>query len=142
MLGRTPVCVNMPYTVYYDREGSGSLWFVEFYEQENGHVPVEQFLQNLDPKARAKAVREIELLREFGTELREPYSKFLQRGLFELRIRISRRIYRIFYFFSAGRIIVLTNGFMKKTTKTPSEELERALFFKADYERRKGNACI
>ena len=118
------------------------MWFVEFYEQENGHVPVEQFLQNLDPKARAKAVREIELLREFGTELREPYSKFLQRGLFELRIRISRRIYRIFYFFSAGRIIVLTNGFMKKTTKTPSEELERALFFKADYERRKGNACI
>ncbi len=98
MLGGTPVCVNMPYTVYYDREGSGPLWFVEFYEQENGHVPVEQFLQNLDPKARAKAVREIELLREFGTELREPYSKFLQKGLFELRIRISRRIYRIFYF--------------------------------------------
>jgi phage-related protein len=122
--------------------GGGSLWFVEFYEREDGHVPVEHFLRDLDPKARAKVVREIELLREFGTELREPYSKFLRKGLFELKIRLSRRNYRIFYFFSAGRIIVLTNGFIKKTPKTPSEELERALFFKADYERRKGNACI
>lgn len=116
------------------------MWRILFYEKEDGRVPVEEFLRTLDSKARAKTVREIGLLREFGTELREPYSKFLQDGIFELRIRFSSDSFRVFYFFCRGRTIVLTNAFIKKTNKTPSGELRQALLSKADFERRSSNA--
>lgn len=77
------------------------MWRVVFYEKEDGHVPVEEFLDKLDVKAKAKTIREIRLLQEFGTELREPYSKFLQEGIFELRVRFFSDSYRVFYFFAA-----------------------------------------
>lgn len=57
-------------------------------------------------------------------------------GVFELRIKFASDITRIFYFFFVGHKIVLTNGFVKKTQKTPAHEIERALQYKADYERR------
>jgi len=120
--------------------GGGIVWRVVFYEKEDGRVPVEEFLRAIDSKARAKTVREIGLLREFGTELREPYSKFLQDGIFELRIRFSSDSFRVFYFFCRGRTIVLTNAFIKKTNKTPPGELRQALLSKADFERRSSNA--
>lgn len=88
---------------------------------------------------RAKAFKEIDLLEEFGMGLREPYSKHIKEGVFELRIKVASDISRIFYFFFDRKKIVLTNGFIKKTQKTPEKEIEKALKFKADYERRKKN---
>ena len=116
------------------------MWQVVFYVKEDGHVPVEEFLDKLDVKAKSKTIREIRLLQEFGTELREPYSRFLQEGIFELRVRFSSDSYRVFYFFCRGRTIVLTNAFIKKTQKTPTRELKKALLFKADFERRFSDA--
>lgn len=109
---------------------------VEFYRLQNGTAPVETFLDSLNPKMRNKAVRSLELLEEFGNTLREPNSKAVGDGLFELRIKFSSDISRIFYFFYVENKIVLTNGFVKKTPKTPSAELELARKYKADYERR------
>lgn len=114
-------------------------WTIEFYETENGRKPVEEFLDSLNMKMRAKATKEIVILREFGTGIKEPYSKYLQDGIFELRIKFASDIARVFYFFYVGRKIVLTNGFIKKTQKTPPKELEKALNYKSDYERRKSN---
>ena len=111
---------------------------VDFYRLENGVAPVEAFLDGLDPKMRNKAVRSLELLETFGNNLREPNSKSLGDGLFELRIKFSSDITRIFYFFAIKNKIILTNGFVKKTAKTPREEIEKARKYKADYERRYG----
>lgn len=63
--------------------------------------PAEEFLLKLENKLKAKAFRTIELLGEFGPELREPFSKKIQgfEGLFELRIKQSSNICRFFYFF-------------------------------------------
>ncbi len=112
------------------------MWQVEFYEKENGEIPIKDFLLSLNEKMRAKAAREIKILSEFGNNLREPYSKHIQDGIFELRIKFASDISRIFYFFFDGDKIILTNGFIKKTQKTPKEEIERAINYKKDYQRR------
>lgn len=115
------------------------MWKVEFYESETGQMPVQDFLESLDLKMRAKAVKDIGLLEEMGNSIREPYSKPMGDGLFELRIKFAGDITRIFYFFYVGSKIILTNGFVKKTPKTPAKELEKALKYKAEYERRHCN---
>ena len=112
------------------------MWQVEFYEKENGEIPVNDFLLSLNEKMRAKAAKEICILSEYGNRLREPYSKHIQEGIFELRIKFASDISRIFYFFFDGDKIILTNGFVKKTQKTPKEEIERAIKYKEDYQRR------
>ena len=112
------------------------MWQVEFYEKENGEIPVNDFLLSLYEKTRAKAAKEIRILSEYGNKLREPYSKHIQEGIFELRIKFASDISRIFYFFFDGNKIILTNGFIKKTQKTPKEEIEKAIKYKEDYQRR------
>ena len=121
--------------ILYWTEGE-KLFDVEFYRLQNGTAPVETFLDSLNPKMRNKAVRSLELLEEFGNTLREPNSKAMGDGLFELRIKFSSDITRIFYFFYVENKIILTNGFVKKTPKTPPAQLELARKYKADYERR------
>lgn len=79
----------------------------------------------------------IELLEVYGHELREPYSKILDDGIFELRAKQGSDISRILYFFVIGNKIVLTNGFVKKTQKTPLREIKLAKKFRLEYEHRK-----
>ena len=86
---------------------------------------------------RAKAVWSIELLAEYGNQLHEPFSKSIGDGLFELRIKFAGDITRIFYFFVVENKIILTNGFVKKTAKTPRSEIDLARKYMADYERRR-----
>jgi phage-related protein len=111
-------------------------WIVEYYQTENGKQPVMEFIDSLNKKMQAKAIAEISLLQEFGNTLREPYSKHLQGGLFELRIKVASNISRIFYFFFVGKRIILTNGFIKKTVKPPPNEIKKALKYKQDYQER------
>jgi phage-related protein len=98
------------------------------------------FLLSLETKMRAKAFREIELLEKHGPELREPYVKPIKgKSLFELRIKFASHICRIFYFTYRHKTFVLLHGFTKKTQKTLQREIERALRYKEDYERRCDN---
>lgn len=92
---------------------------VSFFTKDNGVSPVKEFISGLDPKMKAKVLREISLLEQFGPQLREPDSKALGDGIFELRIKFSSNITRVLYFFYTGKNIVLTNGFIKKSDKTP-----------------------
>ena len=55
-------------------------------------------------------------------------------GLFEIRVQQGSDIFRIFCFFDKGKLIVLANGFQKKTQKTPKKEILKALKIKQDYE--------
>jgi len=109
---------------------------VDYYELPSGEKPVAQFINSLDEKMRAKALGSINILAEFGNTLREPYSKAIGDGLFELRIKFSSDITRIFYFFVVDNKIILTNGFVKKTRRTPPNEIALAMKFKTDYEGR------
>ena len=106
---------------------------VIFYRKRNGECPVEDFLLSLDKKMRAKIVKEISLLELEGNMLREPFSKHLEDGIFELRAKTGTNITRVLYFFYIGRKIVLTNGFVKKTQKTPISEIRTAKAYRSDY---------
>lgn len=106
-------------------------------------MPVTEFLYSLPIKLRAKAFRDIELLQKHGNELREPYVKPIKgkygKGLYELRIKFANDIARIFYFTYYNNKFVLLHGFIKKTMKTPSGEIEKAYEYMEDYKRRVQN---
>ena len=110
---------------------------VEFYETVDGKQPAKEFLLSLDKKMRAKMADTISILQDNGYELREPYSKHLSEGIFELRAKVGTDITRVLYFFYVDRRIILTNGFIKKTQKTPPKEIDRAKRYRADYLNRK-----
>jgi phage-related protein len=60
-------------------------------------------------------------------------------GLYEIRVKVGSDIYRIFCCFDEGRIVVLFNGFQKKSQKTPKKEVEKALKLKKEYfDKKKG----
>lgn len=121
------------YVIIVLRMKEARMWEIEFYETKNGKSPVKDFIKGLDKNMKSKAVHEIELLEEYGNNLREPYSKYIANGIFELRIKFSSDISRIFYFFYVENKIILTNGFIKKTQKTPKSEIEKAIKYKEDY---------
>jgi phage-related protein len=58
-------------------------------------------------------------------------------GLYEIRVIQGGNIFRIFCFFDKGQVIILSNGFQKKTQKTPKQEIEKALKIKKEYETEK-----
>lgn len=109
---------------------------VIFYETEKGEIPALDFLNSLDVKMRAKMARTIKMLEDNGNSLREPHSKPLGDGIFELRAKVASDISRVLYFFFIGRRAVLTNGFVKKTDKTPEEEIDKAKRYRDDFIRR------
>jgi phage-related protein len=78
-------------------------------------------------------VRSLEVLSEKGNALREPYSRHLSDGIFELRCKVATDIVRLLYFFHEGKLIVVTNGFVKKSQKTPPKEIALAKKRRKDY---------
>ena len=110
-----------------------------FYDKPDGTEPVKDFLLSLDKKMRAKMLKEIALLEENGPALREPYSKPLGDSIFELRAKVGSDITRVLYFFFVGQKIVLTNGFVKKSDKTPPGEKNKAKQYRKEYLSRKEN---
>lgn len=106
---------------------------IDFYHKSDNSCPVIEFLDSLDIKIKAKFLRLLLLLEQNGNELREPYSKPLQEGIFELRIKQGTNIIRILYFFMVGHKIIITNGFIKKSLKTPRAEIELAKKYRKEY---------
>jgi phage-related protein len=92
----------------------------------------EEFINTLSPKELKKLDSIISL---FETEDRVPakFIKFIRNGLYELRMEYSGNIYRVFFIFDEGNVIVLFNCLQKKTQKTPREEIEKALKIKEEY---------
>ncbi len=108
-----------------------------FYETADGESPACDFIYSLNPKMKAKMLRTLDLLESNGPSLRKPYSSPLGDGIFELRVIFGSDICRVLYYFSAGRIVILTNGFIKKQQKTPRHVIEQAKKYRDDYERRR-----
>lgn len=101
---------------------------VIYYQDSSGKNPVEEFLVDLkrfnNPLA-GQAFKGIEKLRNRAYH-REPLSKHLEAGLWELRVRSGTDILRIIYTFDKGRIVILLHGFIKKDQKIPVGDLEMA----------------
>lgn len=91
---------------------------IEFYDKPDGSEPAKEFILSLDKKMQAKVLRTVALLREEGPFLREPYSKALDDGIFEIRTKFGSDITRVLYFFVIGKRVILTNGFIKRLRNT------------------------
>ena len=110
------------------------MYEVVFFKTESGAVPAQEFLDNLPIKLREKTLRGLVLLQELGPQLRGEETEYIRDGLFELRTKFGSDITRVFYFFFVGQKVVVTNGFVKKSQKTPRREIERALRYKRNWE--------
>ncbi len=99
-------------------------WTVITFESKRGEKPVDLFIKQQQPQARAKIVHIIRLLQQYGNMLGMPHAKMFGSGLYELRIRGKEEL-RIVYCFKK-QIIYLIHAFKKQTQKTPQKELETA----------------
>ena len=94
----------------------------------------EDFLEKQNPKVKVKIAWTLKLIEEIQ-QVPETYLKHIEEtdGLYEVRIQQGSDIFRVFSFFDEGKLIVLANGFQKKTQKTPKNEIAKALKIKTEY---------
>ena len=94
----------------------------------------ENFLKNQEKKVQDKIFKIIEAI-ETLERIPSNYLKHIEgtNGLFEARIKLATNIWRVFCFFDKGRLVILLNGFAKKTQKTPKNEIEKALALMEKY---------
>ncbi|MBU4142619.1 type II toxin-antitoxin system RelE/ParE family toxin [Patescibacteria group bacterium] len=97
-----------------------------FSDPITGRSPVRVYIKSLLPKDRAKVYKYIELLRASDGYLNEPYSKYIKDGVRELIVDFARNRHRIFYFIFIKKTIIMLHAFLKKTPKTPPNEIKRA----------------
>ena len=97
-----------------------------------GHF--EKFLKAQTPKVQDKVFKIIEIIETYE-QVPTTYLKSIKRtdGLYEARIKLGSNIWRVFCFFDKGKLVILLNGFTKKTQKTPKKEIDRALKLKKEY---------
>jgi len=100
----------------------------------------QRFFVKQSEKVKTKIVWTLELIQEIR-QVPDIYLKHIENtdGLYEIRIQCGSNIFRIFCFFDEGKLVVLANGFQKKTTKTPKNEIELAIKIKLEYENEKHN---
>lgn len=94
----------------------------------------EEFLLKQNKKVQDKIFKIIEAI-ETLERVPANYLKSMEgtNGLYEARIQLASNIWRVFCFFDNGKLVILLNGFQKKTQKTPKKELEKALELMAKY---------
>lgn len=97
-----------------------------------------KFFDEQEEKVKAKIIWTIRVV-EYAEKIPSTYLKHIENtdGLFEIRIQQGNNIFRVFCFFDEGRLVVLANGFQKKTQKTPRKEIKKALKIKKEYENEK-----
>jgi phage-related protein len=97
-------------------------YFLDFYENQND-------------KVQAKIEWTLNLIK-VTPKVPEKFFKHMQgtKGLYEIRVEVGSNIYRIFSFFDKGNLVVLGNGFQKKSQKTPKQEIEKALKIMEEYQ--------
>ena len=98
----------------------------------------EEFFIKQRDKVKDKIIWTLELIQELE-RVPETYLKHIENtdGLYEIRVQQGSDIFRIFCFFDQGQLIILANGFQKKTQKTPNKEIEKAIKIKNEYESEK-----
>lgn len=103
----------------------------------------QDFFEKQSKKVKAKIIWTFELIEDLQ-RIPEIYLKHIENteGLYEIRVQQGSDIFRVFCFFDEGQLVVLANGFQKKTQKTPTKEIELALKIKAEYELQTNNKKV
>ena len=107
---------------------------VVFYKEDDGSVPILEWLDSLPEKALDKCTVRIERLKELGHELRRPEADFLRDGIYELRVGLQHVNYRMLYFFHGRMAAVVSHGLVKEA-EVPHKEIERAIERKQKFEK-------
>ena len=100
----------------------------------------EDFLRNQPQKVQDKIFKVIEIIETYE-RVPKQYLKQIEgaKGLYEARIKLASNIWRVFCFFDKGKLVILINGFQKKTQKTPKKEITKALKLMNSYFEEKTN---
>jgi len=107
---------------------------VVFYQEDADTVPVLDWLDTLPLKALDKCRLKIERLQELGHELRRPEADYLRDGIYELRVGLQDRNYRILYFFHGQAVAVLAHGVIKERV-VPSGDIAKAVTRRMKFEK-------
>jgi len=109
----------------------GEKFIREIFYYENYYL---DFFETLKPEVKKKFNWTLQLIATIE-KVPEKYFKYMTNtsGIFEVRVEVGSDIYRVFSFFEKGNLIVLINGFQKKTQKTPKKEIELAEKLKKQY---------
>ena len=90
------------------------------------------FILTLDDRAKKKIFYVLDMLKT-QDRVSEKFVKAIRDGVYELRAEYESNIYRVFFCFDDGNIVILFNGFQKKTQKTPENEIKKAIQLKNKY---------
>jgi len=107
---------------------------VVFYKEDDGGVPMQEWLDSLPKKVKAKCIGKILRLRALGHELRRPEADYLRDEIYELRTRLGNIRYRMLYFFHGTAQAMISHGITKKTAEVPPIEISRAIERKKKFE--------
>jgi len=111
---------------------------VNFYRTESGKSPVEDFLDSLSGKQAQKVIWVLRLVEELDVVPRQYLKKLVNTDdIWEIRVQFGGNIFRLLGFFDGTTLMILTNGFAKKSQKTPRQEIELATRRKNEYLSRK-----
>ena len=111
---------------------------VNFYRTESGKSPVEDFLDSLSGKQVQKVIWVLRLVEELDVVPRQYLKKLVNTDdIWEVRVQFGGNIFRLLGFFDGTTLMILTNGFAKKSQKTPRQEIELATRRKNEYLSRK-----
>jgi hypothetical protein len=89
-------------------------WNVEYYKSASGKYPVGEFIDSLEVKSQTRIARTLELLEEFGIEMGMPYTRYLEKQLWELRIRLGRIGFESYIFCTPGKPLSCSMDFPKR----------------------------
>ncbi len=111
---------------------------VNFYKSSSGKSPIADFLDSLSGKQVQKIIWVLEIIEESRIVPKQYFKKLVNTDdIWEVRVISSSNIFRLLGFFDEGNLVVLTNGFVKKTQKTPTKEIKLAEKRKKDYLKRR-----
>jgi len=108
-------------------------WHVIYYETEDGHCLLQEFIDGRKERDQAKILAWISQLEARGPHLPRPYADLLEDGIHELRVTASGDNVRGLYFFCYRDFIVLTHAFVKRTREVPKAEIRKAQRLRADF---------
>lgn len=113
---------------------------IVFYRTDLDRCPIEEFLDSLSGKQAQKVLWVLRLIQELDSVPSQYLKKLVNTdGIWEVRVQVGNNIFRLLGFFDRDNLIILTNGFAKKTQKTPSQEIDLAEQRKRDYLSRRQN---
>jgi hypothetical protein len=111
---------------------------VVFFQDEDGTVPILDWLDEIPGKAQIKCLARLKRLEQLGHELRRPEADLLRDGIYELRVGLQGINYRILYFFHGNMAAVVSHGLTKERRVPPreiDEAVERKQLFEANPKR-------